>query len=140
MKQRGFTLLEVMVATVIMAVAITGLLSALSASLRNAARLTDYDQATLLGREKMDELLAAKKLPRFQVFEGQFPGRAAGWKARVTPFETVPNPAPGYFALDRVELEVWWMSADRRRTFAIEGFKRSVLTQEDIAQGVGRMP
>ncbi len=140
MKKRGFTLLEVMVATVIMAIAITGLLSALSGSLRNAAKLTDYDQATLLGREKMDELLALKKVPRFQTFQGQFEGRNAGWRARVTPYETVPNPAPGYFVLDRIELEVWWMSADKRRTFTMEGFRRNVLTQEDIAQGIAVRP
>ena len=41
-RQRGFTLLEVLVATTIMAVAIVGLVSMLSSTIRNAARLTDY--------------------------------------------------------------------------------------------------
>ena len=52
-----------MVATVIMAIAVTGLMSAISTSLRNAARLTDYDRAALFGRQKMDELLIADGLP-----------------------------------------------------------------------------
>ena len=55
-RNRGFTLLEVMVATTIMAIAVVGLLSSLSASLRNAARLTDNDRSALLARRKMDEL------------------------------------------------------------------------------------
>ena len=92
MKTRGFTLLEVLVATLIMAVAVTGLLSALSTSLRTASRLTDYDRAGLLARQKMDELLLANKLPKLAPFEGTWDpaltgGLKMGWRARVSPFE-----------------------------------------------------
>ena len=40
MRQRGFTLLEVLVATMVMAIAVSGLLGALSSSMRNAAPST----------------------------------------------------------------------------------------------------
>ena len=134
---RGFTLLEVMVATVIMAVAITGLMSGLSGSMRNAAKLTSHDQATLLARQKMDELIATNQVPRNTVLEGPFEARNGGWRARVTPFEFVPNPAAGFYVLDRIELEVWWVAADNvRRTSNLEGYRKSVLTQDDITSGV----
>jgi general secretion pathway protein I len=139
--ERGFTLLEVMVATVIMAIAVVALLSTLTTSMRNASRLTDYDRATLLARAKMDELLATAKLPRRTMMEGtwsatQAAGLQAGWRATVSPVDLPPVPAPGVWLLDRIELQVWWMNGDRRRTFQLESYRRGILTEQDIAAGL----
>jgi general secretion pathway protein I len=138
--RRGFTILEVLVATTIMAIAVTGLLSALSTSLRNASRLTDYDRAELLARSKMDELLVAKKLPRNTPLQGTWPqtqnaGLVAGWRATVTMFESAPHPAPGFYAVDRVQLEVWWMSGDLRKSFVLDGYRRTILGPNDFGPG-----
>jgi general secretion pathway protein I len=139
MRRRGFTLLEVLVATVIMATAVVALLSNLSTSLNNAARLTDYDRAALLARRTMDELLLQPNLPKLAAIEGSFDpgltGTEGGWKARVTPFERLPQAGPGALALDRIELEVWWMSGGQRRTLSLEAFRPTVLRPEDIALG-----
>ena len=140
--QGGFTLLEVLVATVVLAIAVAGLLSALSTSLRNAARLTDYDRAALLGRQKMDELILSTGLPKLAPIEGIWDpaengGLRLGWRAEFTPFEMLPRSGPGAPYLERIELQIWWMNGDRRHTMSLEGFRRSVLTPEDIAAGVG---
>jgi general secretion pathway protein I len=136
-RSRGFTLLEVLVATTIMAVAVVGLLSALSTSLRNASRLTDYDRAALIARRKMDELLLDQRLPRFASVEGKWDRAAAGveggWRAMVSPFEAPPRAGPGTMVLDRVQLEVWWLSGERRRTFTLEGFRRGVIRPGELA-------
>lgn len=136
-RNRGFTLLEVMVATTIMAIAVVGLLSSLSASLRNAARLTDYDRSALLARRKMDELLLDRRLPRFAAVEGNWDlsatGVEGGWRARIMPFDVPPGVRAGAEVLDRVELEVWWKKGGLRRSFALEGFRRGALRPEEAA-------
>ncbi|HLI85991.1 MAG TPA: type II secretion system protein [Bryobacteraceae bacterium] len=133
----GFTLLEMMVATVILAIAIVGLVAAISGSLRNAARLTAYDRAVELARQRMNELLLDDRLPQATVLEGGFDpqqtgGLPAGWRARLTLDQKPPVPMPGETAIERVELEVWWMSGDQRRTFQLEAYKPHTLRGEDI--------
>lgn len=140
MRQRGFTLLEVLVATTLMAIAVVGLLANLRTSLGTAARLSDYDRAAVLARRQMEELLAMRVLPMGAPFEGVFPpqvtgGVQAGWRARVTPWETstMPGmaPGPGSKILERIQLEVWWMSGQRRRTMGLTSYRQALARAED---------
>ena len=138
MNQRGFTLLEVMVATLIMGVAVVGLMSGISQSLRNADRVTDYDRAALLARSKMDDLLLNYQLPKGTVLSGEFDpvmlgGKQGGWRAKITTFDAQPKPGPGAELLERVELEIWWQTAvgDRRR-FNLEGFRTNIVRPGDV--------
>jgi len=142
-RRRGFTLLEMIVATTIMGIAVVGLLSGISTSTRNAARLRDYDRVVQLARLRMNDLLLDDRAPLNSLIEGGFDkaltgGLEAGWRATVTLAETVPSPAPGDFALDRVQLEVWWMAGPQRRTFALESYRRRTLRPSDMAPAVGK--
>ena len=138
MNQRGFTLLEVLVATAIMGIAVVGLLSALSRSVNNAVRLTAYDRAARIARSQMDALLVTPELPRLVAFEQPIDpellgGAKGGWRARLTPFEGPPGAAPGTAILERLELEVWWMSGEQRRSLKLEGYRQGLLKPEDAA-------
>jgi general secretion pathway protein I len=133
MKRRGFTLLEMLVATALMGIAVVALLANISTSMQNASRLTDYDRAALLARRRMDELLLDSRLPKLATFSGEFDQRS-GWRARLTPFEMPPNAAPGAAALERLELEIWWTSGEKRRTVALEGFRRITLTPAEVGR------
>lgn len=146
MKRRGFTLLEMLVATAIMGIATVGLLAALSTSLRNAARLTEADRVALLARRQMDALLLDPALPRFVVFGGEFDralsgGIPAGWRARLTPFEAPAGAGPGAAALERLELEIWWEpTPQKRRTFRLEGYRRGAVHPDDVVQAAASRP
>jgi len=128
------------VATVILAVAVVGLLSAISGALRNAARLTAYDRAVQLARLRMNDLLVDSRMPRDTVVSGGFDplqtgGLDAGWQARLENFEMPPNPAPGQMALDRIELQIWWMAGSERRTFTLDSYRQRLLRSQDLGQG-----
>ncbi len=125
----GFTLLEVLVATVIMGVAVTALIVGLSQSVKNAARLADYDRAVMLARTKMIDLLLDVNLP----FEGsvtggfaadQAGGMESGWKAALKPYDVPPNAGPGTVVLQEVALEVWWdPPSGGRRTMHLASYR-----------------
>jgi general secretion pathway protein I len=135
---RGFTLLEMIVATLIMAIAVVGLLNGISGAARNAARVRDYDRVAQLARLRMNDLLLDPVLAANRSLSDRFNpaitgGLEAGWQARSSTVAMPPNPVPGVAALDRIELQIWWMSGEERRTFTLEGFRERILQAGDIA-------
>jgi len=136
-RRAGFTLLEMLVATLIMGVAVVGTLSAIATATRNGSRLMEHDRAVLLARSKLNELLADPNLPVDRVLSGEFHpaqtgGRQAGWLARVSVFDRPPRAGPGSLVLDRLELEVWWSGGGDRRTYTLSGYRMRMLTQRDF--------
>jgi hypothetical protein len=131
------------VATLIMAVAVVGLLGGISGATRNAARVRDYDRIVQLSRLRMNDLLLDPTLTANGALSGRFNpaaagGLEAGWQAQASIFEMPPNPAPNLAALERIELQVWWMSGEQRRTFTLEAFRERLLTSDNAAAGAPR--
>jgi general secretion pathway protein I len=132
---RGFTLLEMLVASTIMGVAIVGLMAGLSGATRNASRLREYDRAVQLARLRMNDILADIRIHNTST-GGKFPpelvgGLEAGWLANVSKAEEGPAPFDGDYVLDRVQLEVWWLAGGQRRTFLLEGFRKRIVSGGD---------
>lgn len=131
--RRGFTLLEVLVATVIMGIAVAGLIAGLSQSVHNASRLTDYDRAAMLARTKMNDLLADHDLPFQGEVEGGFDadlpaGTSGGWRASTRPFDMQPKAGPGSTIIQQIALEVWWQPPDgNRRTMQLAGYRQTTI-------------
>ena len=137
MRRRGFTLLEVLVATAIMGIAVAAGISALRTSLRNADRQAELERAATLAQRKMEELLASPLLPHGRPFGDVFPpeytsGVEAGWTALATPAEAATTPPMARtIGLERIRLEVWWQTQSGRKSMRLETYRRTILTAED---------
>ena len=129
--ESGFTLLEVIVATSIMAIAVIGLMSLITGSLANAARVQEYDRAAMLARYQMGELEVSDSLPIGGELAGNF-DPASGWQARVDPYEMPAPPTPGQPMLVRIQLKVWWQSEGRRKSVDFETYKRMLIRGRPI--------
>ena len=134
-KKTGFTLLEVLVATVIMGIAVAGLIAGLSQSVKNASRLNDYDRSAMLARTKMNDLLLDATLPLQGQTSGDFTladsgGVPSGWHADIKPFDVPPNAGPGAVVLQRIGLDVWWQPpTGTRRTLSLESYRQARIPQ-----------
>jgi general secretion pathway protein I len=124
-KPNGFSLLEVLVATLIMGIAVTGLIVGLSQSVKNASRLSEYDRAAMLARTKMNDLLLDATLPFEGAVEGTFDARH-GWRAVTSPFDGPPQTGPGSLILQQVALQIWWETeSGAKRSLQLTGYRQT---------------
>lgn len=115
---RGFTLLEVMIALAIVAIALVTLLGLGTRSIETNERLQRITQATLLAQQRMSEieLASAKPGTSLQSDEGTFEEPFAEYRWRVGYEET---PLPG---LRLITVTVAWGSEARNEMVDLNSF------------------
>ena len=116
-RQRGFTVLEALVAVMILGSAVAAISGVLSTSLRNIGRAEDYERVTLLSRAQMNELLALPAWKDGTTWSGQWAG-SYRWTARA---EMVPSrdPQAGY-VLVRMTVVAVWKTTRGEKTYTLE--------------------
>ena len=90
--QRGYTLLEVLVAFALLALGLGLLLAILSGGVRQVARASESTQATLYAESLLDTLGADRRLQPGRS-QGAFENGRYGWTLEIAPFKP-PVPAP----------------------------------------------
>ena len=116
---QGYTLIEVLVAFMIMALALTVLLRIFSGGLRNISVSSDYAQAVLIAESR----LAAAGIdgPLFPGETTGFDGEQFEWTRRVTEY----LPSPGYSTSDEnlrawhVTVSVEWPNGSNTRSIDV---------------------
>jgi general secretion pathway protein I len=83
-KIAGFTLLEILIAMVIMSLALTLVIEICAGGLRTAWLSKDYTRAVYLAREKMKELILQENIP-VGIESGEFEGGYT-WRAEIKPY------------------------------------------------------
>ncbi len=116
-RQRGFSLLEVLAAFVLFAVAFGGVLQLLAASMRNTRVSAEYTYAALWAQSKLDTVGVLEPLEE-RGDNGEFDDTYR-WQLEVQRFEPVRETAmvDEVFSIDlyRVELIVSWGDTARPR-------------------------
>jgi len=118
-RQRGFSLLEVLVAFAILSVSLGVLLQVFATGLRNAGVADDYTQATLYA----ESILAAygRETPLGEgVHEGSINDRFS-WRGAVSPYvEGMPDPEKTRMRAYRISVEVFWRGLTQTRSVLLE--------------------
>lgn len=118
--ERGFTLVEALVAFAILALMLVALYGAVGTSLNGLARSGRYEEAILIAEGRLAELTALRVLP--QTLEGQVEGSAHRWKIEATApakpeaFETSLSP----LRPQRIKLTIAWQELGSTREIVVE--------------------
>jgi general secretion pathway protein I len=127
---RGFSLLEVLVAFVILSLVATALFELFGGALRNAGASADWSRALLVAQTRLTEAAAAQPLREGSASGTDASGRI-GWQTVVAPYQ-VPDADPDVerasesmpTRLYRVSVDVRYMGDNgRERTFTLATVK-----------------
>lgn len=82
--ERGFTLIEALIAFAILAVVLVALYEVMGTSLKGFDRAAEADEALMIAQSQLDRLAANKTLPEGSL-QGAIGGTPFRWRATITP-------------------------------------------------------
>ncbi len=134
--ERGFSLLEVLVAFAILSISLGVLLQVFATGLRNAGLADDYTQATLYA----ESILAAigRETP-LTAGERRGPvNEQFSWRSTVTPFnEGLPEPDKAQVRAYRIQVEVYWPGRVQNRSVLLETLRLAPV-EPTVGNGIGQ--
>jgi len=114
---RGFSLLEVIAAVMLLAITFAALMEVAGGSIRLSQKSSDYTQAALWARSKLDSSFVLEQIQPGAT-QGNFDNRFR-WRMQVTPWDvpnTSPTGTPYAFHMYKLDLDVIWGAAPFEHT------------------------
>ncbi len=127
--QRGFTLLEILVAFTILGIAITVIIQLFSANTRAIAASQGYSAAVSAAEAKMRAILDTRNLS-----EGQWDEQTEdGYSANVTVSEILTERTTGLpLKMQSIRLVLYWMNGSKQKTVVL---RTARVVERPISQG-----
>jgi general secretion pathway protein I len=126
-RERGFTLIEIVVAFVLLALIFSTSFEVFSSGMRRAADLEDQSRAVVVAQSRLAVTGMEEQLKQGSVSGTSEDGRFQ-WTVAVTPTDEAtpppgqPQPGPGTYMFYRINVRVDWKGADQRpHTYALAG-------------------
>jgi general secretion pathway protein I len=125
MRNRGFTLIEVVVATAILGIGLTVIIELFSGGLRLARTSMEYTRAVNYARMKLEEI-AVKKTMGEGSEEGKF-DETYRWQVGVKKVDILPTESQTDYKppteLFQVKVQVIWKSGSQERSALFESYR-----------------
>lgn len=128
--QRGFTLIEILVAVMILAISVVVILQLFSGGLKASRLSGDYTRAIFHAREKMDEILLQDQMTN-AVLEGEFDD-GYQWSVDIQYIEPdeadKSSPVVDSFNID---VNINWFYGNQKKNFKISTIKIAKKIEEE---------
>jgi general secretion pathway protein I len=129
--ERGFTLIEVLVAAAVLGITVSALFGLFSKSLFNIGRVEDLHRYELAAQNVMNRVLLLSTLPAGGQAEGVLDASGARWNVTVQPWAPADLESKPAEAILRVAVAVTWPGRSIPRRIQIEALKPAQITYLD---------
>ncbi len=126
--ERGFTLIEVLVAAAVLGITASALFGLFSKSLFNIARVEDLHRYELAAENVMNRVLLLPTLPGGGEANGILDENGARWNVTVHPWAPADLTSKPAEAILRVAVSVTWPGRSIPRTIQMEALKPAQIT------------
>ena len=125
MRNKGFTLIEVIIALAILGIGLTVIIQLFSGGLRLAKISEEYTRAMSLGRMKMEEITYQPKIEE-GTSEGEFDD-TFHWQVQIKKTDLLPVEKDSDFKppveLFQVRVNILWKSGSKEKSATLESYK-----------------